>query len=336
MSFFKSRLWARAGGVALLTMMLSAGTFCYGAVGHERVVSAAPPWLALYGVTVRPNGNVYIVGDKGLLLTSTDHGKTWDQRVLRERPGDVLFQDRGLYCIRFDPTGKSGWVVGEDGVVLHSDDGGKTWKRQDAGVNINLLKVAVIDVNTAVAVGGEGTILRTTDGGKTWSKFTYKHVIFFDVAFTDRNTGWAAGEFQTVLGTTDGGQTWKLVHGGNTTDFTIAPYFAISFSDPQHGVIAGLSGQALTTNDGGKTWQDEKLPQPLSTYVATREAGRLWLGGAGGKLLEQDADGKWAASRNTFNDITDMAFAGPIGYAVGLNGTILRTQNAGEQWQLVK
>lgn len=336
MNSCKSRLWTRAVSALLIAVLLSAGGLCHAAISHDRVVSAAPSWLALYGVAVRPNGNVYIVGDKGLLLTSTDHGKTWDQRALHERPGGVLFQDRDLYCIRFDPSGQSGWVVGEKGIILHSGDGGQTWKRQDSGIKTNLFKIAVVDAKTAFAVGADGVILRTTDGGKTWSKFNYKHVIFFDIAFTNPETGWVAGEFQTVLSTTDGGKTWKLVHGGDTGDFKIAPYFAISFSDPQHGLIVGLSGEGLITNDGGKTWQEENLPQPLSTYVVTRNAGKLWLGGAGGKLLEQGTSGKWAMRQDTFNSITDMAFAGPIGYAVGLNGTILRTQNAGQTWQTVK
>ncbi len=329
------KVWGLAGSALLLAALVT-GSGPRAAVETQQVQTGVPAWLALYAVAVRPNGNVYVVGAKGLLLTSKDHGRTWERRVLHERPGDALFQDRDLYCIRFDPTGQTAWVVGEDGVILHSDDEGQTWEIQRSGVTVNLLKVAVVDKQTAYAVGEDGVTVRTADGGKSWQKSTYKHVILFDVAFTDPNNGWVVGEFQTVLGTSDGGKTWQLRHGGNTGDFTIGPYFAVNFSDPQHGLITGLAGQLLVTDDGGKTWKDQKLPEEVATYVATKNTGALWLGGAEGKLFRQQAGGEWSSMRSRFDDITDMVFAGPIGYAVGLNGTILRTENAGEQWQLVK
>ena len=74
----------------------------------------------------------------------------------------------------------------------------------------------------------------------------------------------------------------------------------------------------------------------MATYTAVEANGKLWLGGEGGRLVGGDAAGKWIIQRPAFNDITDIAFSGNAGYAVGLNGTILRTDNAGEQWQVVK
>jgi len=54
-------------------------------------------------------------------------------------------------------------------------------------------------------------------------------------------------------------------------------------------------------------------------------------------MFVQSPGGQWqAAPRTTFHDLTDIAFAGNQGVAVGLNGTILLTQNAGEQWQVVQ
>jgi photosystem II stability/assembly factor-like uncharacterized protein len=72
----------------------------------------------------------------------------------------------------------------------------------------------------------------------------------------------------------------------------------------------------------------------VATYAAAVAVGRLWLGGEGGRLVGMDAAGKWVVHRPTFNDITAVAFLGNVGYAVELNGAILRTDNAGEQWQV--
>lgn len=335
MSLRRSWSWALAGVLAT-AIVAGAGAVSSGAISGKQV-SGAPTWLSLYGLAIRPDGSVYVVGSKGLLLVSTDHGKSWESRVLHERPGNVLFQDRDLYSIQFSPDGKSGWVVGEMGIALHSDDGGQTWQSQKTGTTSNLFNLSVVDAQHAYACGADGVLLRTDDGGAHWAIYKYKEPItFFDIRFLASDNGWAVGEFESILHTTDGGKTWSLSHGGNTGDYTVGPYFSIAFTDPEHAVASGLNGEIVVTSDGGKTWGAQKLPETVATYAAAQSGGEVWLGGEGGRLVGEDGAGKWAVQRPTFNDITDLAFAGKMGYAVGLNGTILRTENAGEQWQVVK
>lgn len=327
--------WALAGAVAVVALI--AGTALSSAAISGRTVSGAHPWQALYGVAIRPDGSIYIVGSKGLLMVSDDHGKSWDEQVLHERDGNLLYQDRDLYAIQFTPDGKSGWIVGEMGIVLHSSDSGKTWTRQPTGIESNLFNVSAVDAQHAYACGAEGRSLSTVDGGQHWNVYKYKEpIIFFDVHYTDANDGWMVGEFETVLHTIDGGKTWNVSRGGNTGDFTIGPSFSIVFIDLQHALVTGLNGEVLTTADSGKTWKALKLPEPVATYAAAVAGGRFWLGGEGGRLVGMDAAGEWVVHRPTFNDIVAVAFLGNVGYAVGLNGVILRTNNAGEQWQVVK
>jgi len=332
----RTKLWTLFGA-CLLVLAANAGRVRAAAEGTVR--SAAPSWLGLFSVAIQPDGKIFIVGSKGLLLVSSDHGKSWLQRTLKERAGSDLFQDRDLYSIRFADS-KTGWIVGEEGTVLRTDDGGQTWSKQDSGVANNLFKISVVDAQNAVAVGADGAIIRTSDGGAHWQSIKCPILItVFDVTFTDKNTGFAAGEFSTILATTDGGQTWKVVSGGNTGDFTVGPFFTLTFIDPQHGTAAGLSGDLMVTADGGKTWQAQKLPDEIGTYVTVQDpdSKKLWVGGAGGKMLAQGSGGQWQeSSRATFHDLTDIAFAGKQGVAVGLNGTILLTDNAGEKWQVVQ
>lgn len=335
MSLRRGWFWTLAGTLAVVAFMAGAAV-SDGAIAGKKV-TGAPPWLSLYGIAVRPDGSVYVVGSKGLLMVSTDHGQSWDSQVLQERPGNVLFQDRDLYAIAFSPDGKSGWVVGEMGIAMHSDDGGETWKRQKTGTTSNLFNVSVLDAQHGYACGADGVLLSTEDAGEHWNVYKYKEPItFFDITYFAPDNGWAVGEFESILHTSDGGKTWNLAHGGNTADYTVGPYFSIAFTDPQHAVVTGLNGDLETTSDGGKTWSAEKLPETLATYAATQSGNQVWLGGEGGRLVGKDASGKWVVQRPTFNDITGLAFSGKMGYAVGLNGTILRTDNAGAQWQVVK
>jgi photosystem II stability/assembly factor-like uncharacterized protein len=334
----------RARRIGIFLGILLVGLSARAAVSHGaiegQVRSSAPPWLSLFGAALKPDGSIYVVGSKALLLTSTNHGKTWIEQILKERPGSALFQDRDLYSIRFTPDGKTGWIVGEEGTILHSNDGGRTWTRQQSGTTKNLFKVAVADDSNALAVGADATILRTSDGGAHWQSVkSPKMITYFDVTYSDKNTAWIAGEFSTVLGSTDGGQNWNLASGGNTGDFTIGPFFTITFSDPQNGVAAGLAGELSVSSDGGKSWKPQKLPDQVGTYVLVRDSAskKLWVGGTGGKMFVLNPGGQWQeVPRVTFHDLTDIAFEGSQGVAVGLNGTILLTQNAGEQWQVVQ
>jgi photosystem II stability/assembly factor-like uncharacterized protein len=333
----KLKSWAIVAACLLMVVAGAAGA--RGAVeGIKR--TGAPPWLSLFGVAIRPDNTIFVVGSKALLLTSSDQGKTWLQRTLKERAGGDLFQDRDLYAIRFSPGGKVGWIVGENGIVMKSADGGDTWTRQKTGTEKNLFNVFPVDEQLVVAVGADGTILRTNDGGESWQVVkSPKDVSLFGVDFVDKSTGFAVGEFSTILATKDGGQSWTLNYGGNTGDFTIGPYFSVVFSDAEHGVASGLAGDLLVTADGGKTWQSQKLPDPAGGYVVTEDESskKLWVAGYGGRMFDQAQNGQWqSVDRTAFHDITDLAFAGNLGVAVGLNGTILLSNNAGEQWQAVQ
>ena len=215
---------ALAGAIAGVAMI--AGAPASSVAISATTVSGAHPWQALYGVAIRPDGSIYIVGSKGLLMVSDDQGKSWNEQVLHERDGNVLFQDRDLYAIQFTPDGKSGWIAGEMGIVLHSEDSGKTWTRQQTGVESNLFNVSAVDAQHAYACGAEGVLVSTVDGGQHWNVYKYKDpIIFFDVHYTDPNSGWMVGEFETILHTTDGGKTWNVSHGGNTGDYTVGPSF---------------------------------------------------------------------------------------------------------------
>jgi len=335
----KIKTWAIAG--ACMLMVAVGAVVARGAIeGIPR--TSAPGWLSLFGVAIQPDNSIFIVGSKGLLMTSSDSGKTWMQRTVKYREGSDLFQDRDLYAIKFSPAtaSKSGWIVGEDGIIMKTDDGGATWTKQDSSTKKNLFNVYPVDDQQVVAIGADGTILLTTDGGSHWEvEKSPKVVSLFGVIFLDKNTGFAVGEFSTVLSTTDGGKTWTLTYGGNTTDFTVGPYFSIAFSDPTHGIACGLAGDLLVTADSGKTWQSQKLPDPVAAYIVSEDSSskKLWAAGAGGRMFISSQPGQWqSVDRTAFHDITDMAFAGNLGVAVGLNGTILLTNNAGVQWQAVQ
>jgi photosystem II stability/assembly factor-like uncharacterized protein len=301
------------------------------------------PWDAFYSVAFLSSGKCQVVGGQGALLTSTDGGATWTRRAIAER-GDLSWSD--LYSIRFAADGETGWIGGEGGLILKTTDGGATWKAQPSGTTENIFRIAVVDPQTAHATGTNGLLMGTTDGGEHWQPETFKGgLIFFDIAFPDARDGWAVGEFETIIHTADGGKTWTPQMGGKRANFKLPALFAVRFADAQHGWAAGQGGTLLRTDDGGATWQPLTQPSAAPMYSVAYAGGtsgsaaaELWGSGEGGALLRV-ALGAGAAPPTelapTVFDLSDIAFHGSNGVAVGLGGTIVRTGDGGAHWKVV-
>ena len=96
----------------------------------------------------------WMVGDGGLILHTTDGGKSWTRSYwgLRNALYDVLFVNP-----------KVGFVVGADGMILKTIDGGWTWEREPSGVDVDLYTIGY-DGSGCILVGGDmGTVLRYED-----------------------------------------------------------------------------------------------------------------------------------------------------------------------------
>jgi len=299
------------------------------------------PWDQFYGVAIKPgSSDCFVVGSNGTLLTSIDGGHAWARTHLNEgQPGTILHQDYDLYSIAFAPDGKSGWIAGELGLMMATTDGGKSWIVQHTGTTNRLLALSVISQTQVVAVGDHGAILWTDNAGQTWHVLSLNNLTYYGVAFSDPANGWVVGEFQTILHSADGGKTWQVQRGGQVADFTIPPYFTVVPQSAQNVLVAGQSGVFASSKDGGKTWQDGKVPSERSIYAASvatasTTPGQVWMAGAEGTIFEGVPGGEWQLKDPTFQDLTDITASNHLGLAVGLSGTILRTEN-GNQWDLI-
>ncbi len=291
----------------------------------------------LFSVARSPLGQWIAVGSKGLMLVSDDNGATWQRHLLKERPGNGLLQDFDLYSIRFAPGTQSGWVSGERGLIFFSADGGRNWQPRSAPPSDNnIFRVAPIDSSSACAVGTDGTLLCTQDSGQHWLPYAFnRYIDLYDATFVGNN-GWVVGAYRTILHTADGGRTWQLQRGGNRKVLDEEAYFAVTFSDAMHGWVAGLSGELIYTSDGGQAWQTYKSESLRPTIFAAYDFNpALWLGGKRGAMMELTRDDHWRDVHVSFQDITDLAFSGQTGIAVGLGGTILRTTDGGKTWHSV-
>ncbi|MDE0326511.1 MAG: YCF48-related protein [Candidatus Poribacteria bacterium] len=276
----------------------------------------------LQDVYFMDNQNGLVVGNGGLMLKTSDGGKTWEKIEVDMRPpgagqrpggggGPPAGFGRGgpapLYNIYFINE-NVGYITGGRGTILKTEDGGKTWARKMArsdtpgrggrpgGIRANLMGIQMINETTGFIAGSENTILKTTDGGETWIGSSERARVgetrnnLENILFVSPTTGWVIGSFGTLLHTTDGGKNWEKRDPGFDNNL-----FGIHFLDENTGWICGQEGLILHTTDGGATWNQQKT--------------------------------------ESYDDLHDIIFVDAmVGWAVGGYNSVLHTTDGGQTW----
>ena len=282
----------------------------------------------LQDVYFMDNQNGLVVGDGGLMLKTSDGGKTWEKMEIDMRPPGTGQRPGGppgaggggpppgfgrggpapLYNIYFVDE-NVGFIIGGRGTILKTEDGGKTWARKMAmssagigrggnprGMRANLMGIQMISETTGFIAGTENTILKTTDGGETWVGSSERARVgetrnnLEGIWFVSPTTGWVIGSFGILLHTADGGENWEKRDPGFDNNL-----FGIHFLDENTGWISGQEGLILHTTDGGATWNQQKT--------------------------------------ESYDDLHDITFVDAmVGWAVGGYNSILHTTDGGKTW----
>lgn len=323
------RRWAARHGVAAFAVLLASLSLV--ASTPALAADEAPgktPWMhrdSLYDVTFH-GSHVWIVGYPGVILHSPDKGATW-------APQDSGGEE-GLFSVDFVDE-KHGWVVGRRGHVLHTSDGGATWLPQESGTIEPLLAVDFVDTNHGWAVGNFALILHTSDGGATWVRQSLgpdEDAVLNGVSFVSETEGWLAGEFGTVAHTTDGGKTWERQETG-----VERALFGLEFRNAKDGIAVGSAGTIVVTRDGGESWEQREFELRDTLLDVHFGETYAWACGRGGYLVKRRDDGSFEAVHvGIYVWLSSIAFSPDgTGIAVGRAGTILRTTDGGNTWNVL-
>lgn len=281
------------------------------------ISQTSPTGSNLRAITFSDDSIGWIVGNDGTVLKTVNAGQTWDTINLNHADNP----NAGYFDIFFiDPM--TGWIGGDG--TFATKDGGKTWDRQ--GPMGYLYAVYFIDRSRGWAVGNGGEIARTTDGGETWIRTPKGTENFYDVYFVDSLNGWLVGEYGRILHSENGGISWTNQSGGYTNTRLETVYF----KDTLNG-IAISDNEILRTENGGASWEvssgfggHPKLHfiDSLSGWV-TSEKDEIWH--------TRDGGINWLSTSTDANEyLSDQFFQNErIGWAVGDNGTIMRTSSGG-------
>lgn len=214
-----------------------------------------------------------------------------------------------LFDLSFD--GQQGYAVGAGGSIYASSDNGKSWAQEETPNQLSLLGVAASNGH-AVAVGQMGAILVKKNGQPWQSVESGSNERIFDVGLNSDGLAVAVGAFGTLLRSTDFGQTWEKIKPTWEGKFEDPNMILGSFFEPSlYGVQVNEGGRVLvcgelllimTSDDGGQNWDFRNTGGNTDAGVSPTLSG---------------------ITLRTDN----------VGYAVGQEGTIYKSTDAGVSWQ---
>jgi photosystem II stability/assembly factor-like uncharacterized protein len=255
-------------------------------------------------------GRLFAVGDQGTILKK-DNLSDW--QIVEQGNFENLYSAyfKGIY----------GWAVGYNGTILQNIDGlGNTWYPLNSGTTKQLLSVFFFDQLNGWVVGQDQTILHTSDGGTRWDSQSYtgsEH--YFSVYFTSLLNGWiagAAGSNGVIKKTTNSGMNWvnSLIPTNRMN--------SIKFIDENIGCVVGDAGKIFTTTNAGTDWNlavSNTTSDLRDFYMNT--SGEGWAVGYDGTMIHTTNYGSlWNVETSPTNQII---YGIENDYAVGWAGIIL-------------
>lgn len=311
-----------------------------------------------------------IVVSGGCALRRSDDAGTSFRTI--DVGGDAAGCGTSVAAVAFADA-QSGMILFSNGVVLSTADGGVTLSRRTPVPGGAPTGLVMTSPTTAFATSGT-SIHRTTDSGTTWTLVATGSRGLRGLTFADASVGYAAGDSGTVLKTVDGGATWSeqpspgaplqltgVRCAGPTlclfttpsstlvrTDDGAATYRqiaasagavnAVAFASPSRVIGVGAGGTTVVSDDGGLTWREvsRRVATPL-TVVSAGSGDFAYGWGPTAIAMTLDGGATWReVGIPTPIPIRTAAFADPLtGFALDEVGTLRRTRDGGNSWQVL-
>lgn len=231
----------------------------------------------LYGMGISPDGTVYLSGIDGIVLSSTDKGKSWKHH----RIDNWLVHVGGCF---FTPnTGIfASTVLQRQSTITRVDSNYKIIDEKTFEFGLN--KLYMVDENTGYALG-YGVVLKTTDRGATWIYLNVDGDNFTSMTMYGGKI-WICGSAGSIFSSTDNGASWQRLRNGNDLSVHRIMLRNILFTDATHGWAAGDEGVVLYTNNGGQNWMEyERFTSKTLRSIAMCYDGNVLMAGDDGVIF---------------------------------------------------
>lgn len=226
---------------------------------------------------------VIAVGERGTIILSDDHGKTWRQTHGDEELAVTL---TGISWLGGDTL----LAVGHDALLMRSGDAGETWEvlMQDHAQGEPLLGTWSADGQKIFAYGSFGKFLSSSDQGRSWQarELDIHGEHLNDLDGDGQRLQIMVGEMGLVLRSADEGVNWQRVE-----PFYRGSLFGVAHMGDKVWVSYGMRGHVFVSRDDGLSWKQVEIDHRLPLYGhAMHEAG-LVIVGTGGAYINLSREG---------------------------------------------
>jgi photosystem II stability/assembly factor-like uncharacterized protein len=268
----------------------------------------------------------WAVGYDGLILNTTDGGKTWNIQLdglaynithAREEIARLETQRSGLEeevdaaQAALDEAIENG---AEDVVDLEIALEDATYALEDLEFLIRdsnrvfdenapwpYMDVWFRDLNHGYVVGAFNQFMVTSDGGKTWENKSYlldnDDGFHLNAVVGQGPIMYVVGEGGLFLRSMDEGETWERLESPDYGSFFALDVKPTSEPLVHNLILLGLRGAVYKSSDSGDTWSkvETKLTQNMNAFWVDDDGTILMVGNDGAMLYSKDGGRKYKA-----------------------------------------
>ncbi len=196
-----------------------------------------------------------------------------------------------------------------------------------------------VNDSTIIGVGGEryahGEFYSSLDNGKTWNEKEIIEKQLYGISFLNKDTLIASGYDGKIVLSTNEGIDWNI-----SQNFLWRLMRNVLWLNDS--VIVSCGGSGFTggiisrSTDKGLNWKNDTLTSEMRGLCATDDH-TIFCSGYGKIIKSIDAGATWTQPKATGDFFVSISFSSPEhGIAIGLVGTILLTDDAGENWKKIR
>ncbi|MBC8641298.1 hypothetical protein IAG25_31245 [Caballeronia sp. EK] len=274
--------------------------------------------------------------NKGEVIYSQDEGITW-----KVFPHKLNFMP---FAIATTSDGSEVWVAGSDGNVWHSSIAEMPFDVViNAGRGETFWVLRFLEASrTLIAAGRNGLIAIKREGGSGFERRSCGYSATFSAFATDADSGqiWLGGTAGLLCRSEDQGKTWLpafAFNGKFQQDIE-----ALAFLPPTERLfIAGSAIEMQDTHTGQWLTLDQRSIKADLRALTIDSTGRLWASGNNGAVYRGGRDGENLTLLTEPADVSGLrglaaSKDGKHIFAVGPDGYIRTSLNAGEHWDYFK
>jgi photosystem II stability/assembly factor-like uncharacterized protein len=272
------------------------------------------------------------VGDSGTIVRSIDGGINWDLIMGNDT---VNFKKVKFFDVQ------NGIAIGSD--IYMTNDAGLSWSKTPHG-NEYYYDIEILNQTTCIISGGPVALIKSSNTGMSFIDLVVPQNGHFGLlSFVNENIGYACnkggGGSSPTLKTTNGGINWTMIQSGGNVNSVME---AMSFVSEAIGFKGGWYNASLQkTSDSAINWSNINYEDSLTYgeiydfHIKQSQPNSYYACGWYGQIFKStDGGSNWIELNSGLSNTTTLYgiffINDTIGWAVGQNGTIIRTSNGGE------